>query len=295
VAGRDDIRAFLTSRRASIQPDDVGLRAPGSRRRVPGLRREEVALLAGVSVEYYAQLERGRARGVSDDVLLAVADALRLDDDEVRHLFDLVRSRARVGTRRRSIPMQVRPGVQRTLDAIRAPAIVRNRRLDIVGSNCLGRALCAPMFASATGCNIARFAFLDPSSRDFFTDWANGLDDVVAVLRAEAGRNLGDQVLIDLVRELSSHSDEFRVRWERHDVKLHRDGPKQIRHPVIGELTVVMEVFDLASDAGLTLMVLLPEPASASAPVLARLAASARHSITDNDNNHTDNDGEREP
>lgn len=287
MATGNEIREFLTSRRAKITPDQVGLSAHGTRRRVPGLRREEVASLAGVSIEYYAQLERGTARGVSDEVLDAVADALRLDDAERTHLFDLVRAANTVrAARRRRTPAVVRSSVQRALDTIGAPALVRNGRLDLLAANQLGRAFYAPIFDSPAGPpNIARFAFLDPSGADFFTDWDDGLNDCVAVLRAEAGRNPYDRDLSDLIGELSTRSDEFRVRWASHNVKLHRRGVKRIRHPIVGDVTIDMEVFELPADPGQTLVIYAPEPDSPSEQALALLAswAATPHPVTPED------------
>jgi transcriptional regulator with XRE-family HTH domain len=286
VAAGNEIGEFLTSRRAKITPDQVGLSAYGTRRRVLGLRREEVAALTGVSVEYYAQLERGSARGVSDDVLDAVASTLRLDDAERTHLYDLVRAANTARkTRRRPTQQQIRPSVQRALDTIAAPALVRNGRLDILAANRLGRAFYAPIFDSRVGpANIARFAFLDPNGADFFADWDDGVNDVVAVLRAEAGRNSHDQDLSDLVGELSTRSDEFRVRWASHNVKLHRTGTKRVRHPIVGEVIVDMEVFELPVDPGQTLVIYTPEPASPSDEALALLASwttTPQHAATD--------------
>jgi transcriptional regulator with XRE-family HTH domain len=286
VAAGNEIREFLTSRRAKITPDQAGLSAYGTRRRVPGLRREEVATLAGVSIEYYAQLERGTARGVSDDVLAAVATALRLDEAERTHLFDLVRtaSRSRVG-RRRPTPARVRPSVQRMLDTIGAPALVRNGRLDLLAANQLGRAFYAPIFDSPAGPpNIARFVFLDPNGVDFFIDWDDGFNDVVGVLRAEAGRNQYDKDLSDLIGELSTRSNEFRVRWASHNVKLNRTGAKRLHHPIVGDITVEMEVFQLPADPGQTLVTYTPEPNSPSQEALALLAswnATPRPSASD--------------
>jgi transcriptional regulator with XRE-family HTH domain len=275
VAAGNEIREFLTSRRAKITPEQAGLSAYGARRRVPGLRREEVATLAGVSIEYYAQLERGTARGVSDDVLDAVASALRLDEAERTHLFDLVRATNTVrAARRRPTPARVRPSVQRALDTIGAPALVRNGRLDVLAANRLGRAFYAPIFDSPAGPpNIARFAFLDADGVDFFSDWNDGVDDCVAVLRAEAGRNPHDKNLSDLIGELSTRSEEFRVRWARHNVKLHRTGVKRICHPLVGEVTVEMEVFELPADPGQTLVIYTPERDSRSVEALALLAS----------------------
>lgn len=276
VAAGNQIREFLTSRRAKITPDQAGLSAYGTRRRVPGLRREEVAALAGVSVEYYAQLERGAARGVSDDVLHAIAGALQLDDAERTHLFDLARTASARSSRRRPTPPRVRPSVQRALDTIGVPALVRNGRLDLLAVNRQGRALYGPVFDSPgpPPPNIARFAFLDSNAAGFYADWDDYLGDCVAVLRAEAGRNPHDKDLSDLVGELSTGSDEFRVRWASHNVKLYRTGRKQLRHPVVGEVTIEMEVFELPRDPGQTLVIFTPEPGSPSEEALGVLASS---------------------
>src|SRR3954449_6286235 len=202
VDTRSEIREFLTSRRGRMTPDQVGLTAYGPRR-VPGLRREEVALLAGVSVDYYTRLERGRLSGVSESVLEALARALQLDDAERAHLFDLARTAnttvTMARTRRRPAPPHVRPGVQRILDALgTAPAYVRNGRLDVLGANQLGQAVFAPVFAGPAGPpNIARFIFLDPASRDFYLDWNQLAGDAVALLRGEAGRDPFDRALSD--------------------------------------------------------------------------------------------------
>ena len=192
-----EIHEFLTSRRARITPEQAGLRTYGSGpRRVPGLRREEVASLAGVSIAYYTKLERGDASGVSDTVLEALARALQLDDAERAHLFDLARAQQPVPRprRRRTAPQTVRPGVQRLLDRIDAPAYIRNGRMDILATNQLGEALYSEILANPRRpANTARFCFLDPRATDFFVDWDETADDSVAVLRAEAGRNPHDQ------------------------------------------------------------------------------------------------------
>src|SRR3954447_13711705 len=205
----DDIAEFLTSRRAKVTPEQVGLPAYGPRR-VKGLRREEVASLAGVSVDYYKRLERGSAAGVSDGVLEALARALQLDDAERAHLHDLARAANPVAPkRRRSSPRRVRPVVQRIVDAMTTPAVVRNSRVDYLSANALGRALYAPVFESREQpANSARFTFLDPAAQDFFADWERTAKDLVAHLRSEAGRNPYDKNLSDLIGELSTRSPE---------------------------------------------------------------------------------------
>jgi transcriptional regulator with XRE-family HTH domain len=248
----------------------------GGHRRVSGLRREEVALLAGVSVDYYTRLERGNLAGASDSVLEALARALQLDEAERAHLFDLARAAgATAGTRRRPAAQRVRPSVQRILDAMTsAPAIVRNGRSDYLAANRLGRALYAPVFDSPAGApNSARFAFLDGRATGFYADWDRTARDLVAVLRAEAGRSPYDKGLTDLVGELSMRSEFFRTLWAAHDVRLHRTGVKRLHHPVVGDLDLTYEAMELPADAGLTLNVYTAEPGSPSADALGLLAS----------------------
>jgi transcriptional regulator with XRE-family HTH domain len=274
VAETNDISEFLTSRRAKVTPEQAGLPSYG-KRRVPGLRREEVASLAGVSVEYYKRLERGNLSGVSDLVLEALADALRLDDAERAHLFDLARSTSPVAPRRRRPATQrVRPNVQRILDSMSAPALARNGRLDYLAANPLGRALYAPLFDSLEQPpNSARFTFLDPAAKDFFADWERVAKDLVAHLRSEAGRNPYDRGLSDLVGELSTRSDEFRTWWAAHNVRFHQTGEKRLHHPVVGDLELTYEVLELAADSGLTLATYTAEPGSRSEEGLNLLAS----------------------
>ena len=212
---RSEVRDFLTTRRARLTPQQAGLPQYGGHRRVPGLRREEVALLAGLSPDYYIKLERGNLSGASDTILDAIARALQLDDAERTHLFDLARAAtAPAGSRRRrSSAQRVRPGVQRVLDAMTgAPAWVRNGRADFLAGNALGRALYAPIFNHPTRpANTARFCFLDPGAHEFYADWERTANDMVAVLRAEAGRHPYDKPLTNLVGELSTRSEEFRT------------------------------------------------------------------------------------
>jgi len=257
-----------------MTPEQVGLPAWGSRR-VKGLRREEVASLAGVSVEYYKRLERGNASGASDSVLDALARALRLDDAERAHLFDLARAASPVApNRRRTAPQRVRPVVLRILDSIGAPAIVRNCRVDYLAANPLGRALYAPLFDSREQpANSARFTFLDPAAREFYVDWERSAKDLVAHLRSEAGRNPSDRGLSDLVGELSMRSDEFRTWWAAHNVRYHQTGTKRLRHPVVGELELEYEVMDVSADDGMTISVYSAESGSRSAEALDLLAS----------------------
>jgi transcriptional regulator with XRE-family HTH domain len=273
VDATNDIAEFLTTRRARITPEQAGLPSYG-KRRVPGLRREEVASLAGMSVEYYKRLERGNVSGASELVLEGLARALQLDDAERAHLVDLARAANPVVPKRsRPVKQKIRPVVQRILDQITAPATVRNARLDYLGSNALGRALYAPVFDSREQpANSARFTFLDPAAADFYPEWERVASELVAHLRSEAGRNPYDRQLSDLIGELSTRSDEFRVRWAAHNVRFHRTGTKQIHHPVVGELDLSYESMELSAD-DLSIAIFTAEPGSATQQALDLLAS----------------------
>jgi transcriptional regulator with XRE-family HTH domain len=278
VDNRNEIRQFLASRRARITPEQAGLPAYGGNRRVAGLRREEVALLAGVSVDYYTRLERGNLGGVSEGVLDALARALQLDEAERGHLIDLARAaNTTIPARsRRSTRERVRPGVQRILDAMDAPADVRNGRRDILAANRLGYALYSELYLDPVRpVNVARFLFLSPRAQDFFPDWEGAANDIVANLRTEAGRNPYDQGLQDLVGELSTRSQEFRTRWAAHNVRQHQTGRKRLHHPVVGDLELTYEVLALPADPGLSLVVYTAEPGSTSQDGLRLLASWA--------------------
>lgn len=246
----------------------------GGQRRVTGLRREEVAMLSGVSVDYYVRLERGNLAGVSESVLEALSRALQLDEAEHAHLLDLAHvANASPVARRRTPANRVRPTIQRLLDSIGAPAVIRNGRSDMLATNTLGRALYAPMFIDPAGTpNSARFTFLDPRSKDFYPDWDRLASDLVAALRGEAGRRPYDKRLTDLIGELSTRSEDFRVRWAAHDVHAHRTGKKRVHHPVVGEIELTFEAMDLTADDGLTLVAYGTEPDSASEQAMALLA-----------------------
>ncbi|WP_218062982.1 helix-turn-helix transcriptional regulator [Arthrobacter sp. SDTb3-6] len=274
----DDVRKFLSSRRARITPEEAGLPAYGGNRRVTGLRREEVAMLAGMSIDYYIRLERGNLSGASDSVLEALGRALKLDDAETAHLFDLARAAtASPRVRRKRSPLTVRPSVQRVIDAIAtAPAWVRNDRGDVLAANELGRALYLDMMKEGAATpNSARFTFLDPKAREFFIDWERAADDVVAVLRSAAGKNPYDKDLTDLVGELSTRSEEFRTRWARHDVKYHRTGRKRLHHPIVGDLDLSYEAMELPADPGLRINVYTADPSTPSEDALKLLASWA--------------------
>jgi len=275
---RNEIRDFLISRRARITPEQAGLPVYGGNRRVSGLRREEVAMLAGVSVDYYIRMERGNARGVSDSVLENLARALHLDEAERAHLYDLARAANNAARPpRRPARQQVRPAVQRLLDAMTmAPVYVRNGRMDVLAANRLGRALFAPLFGSpAKPTNLARFIFLDPAAPTFYQEWDRLAGDTVALLRAEAGRDPTDRGLSDLIGELSTRSDIFRIRWADHDVRKHRSGIKHFHHPVVGDISLAYESLELVADPGLVLNGYSAEPGTASEDALNLLASWA--------------------
>jgi transcriptional regulator with XRE-family HTH domain len=274
---RSEVKEFLTTRRARITPDVAGLPAFGGNRRVPGLRREEVALLSGMSVDYYTRLERGDLSGVSHGVLDALARALHLDDAETAHLHDLAHAAnvSPVARKPRKSTTTLRPSIQRLLDAItEAPAIIRNNYYDYVAANSLGRALYSPVFAEPAP-NSARFAFFNPAAHDFYPDWDKVVQEFVAAMRGDAGRNPFDRRLTDLVGELATRSDTFRTLWAAHDVRYHRTGVKRIHHPIVGDLELTYEAFELPADPGLQLSTFTAEPGSPSEDALKLLATWA--------------------
>jgi transcriptional regulator with XRE-family HTH domain len=287
---RVEAREFLASRRARITPDQAGLPAYSGNRRVKGLRREEVALLAGVSIDYYIRMERGDLAGASESVLDGVANALHLDEAEREHLFALARSAGPTSTRRtRPNPTTVRPVIQQVLDAITdAPAWIRNARHDILAMNPLAAALYSPVLDSAIAgattkrpANTTRFIYLDPAAREFFIDYDRMATDAAAMLRLEAGRNPHDKDLITFVGELSTQSELFRQHWASHNVKFHRSGRKRLRHPAVGELDLNFEGMDLPSEPELCLNVCTADPNTPAADGLKLLASWAATRASD--------------
>ncbi|MEC5183889.1 transcriptional regulator with XRE-family HTH domain [Cryobacterium sp. MP_3.1] len=280
-----EVREFLMSRRAKITPERAGLPA-GTNRRVSGLRRTEVATLAGVSVEYYAKLERGAIAGASSSVLDSIARALQLDDTERSHLFNLARAAdgiplsGRVRRRASRNPVS-RPSLQWALGTItEGIAFVRDQHQDLLATNDLGRAFYSPVIGDAGRTpNLARFQFLDPASRDFYPDWQVFAEMCVSIMRAEAGRDPNDKGLQDLVGELSTQSDTFRTLWGAHDVRTHGAGTKRFNHPVVGELTLAYEELAITADPGSVLMIYTAEPGSPSADRLRLLASWAATSV----------------
>jgi transcriptional regulator with XRE-family HTH domain len=275
MTNQSDVREFLSTRRARVTPQSAGLPMFGGNRRVPGLRREEVALLAGVSVDYYNRLERGNLAGASDSVLDAIAGALQLDEAEREHLHDLARTANASPTSRtpRKSASALRPSIQRLMDAVtEAPVLIRNQYFDYVGANRLGRALYSPIFAEKAP-NSARFAFFNAAAREFYPDWDRVVQELVATMRGEAGRNPFDRRFSDLVGELSTRSDTFRSLWGAHNVRYHRSGVKRLHHPVVGDLELVYEALELPADPGLKLSTFTAEPGTPSEDALRLLAS----------------------
>jgi transcriptional regulator with XRE-family HTH domain len=293
---RGEIREFLTTRRAKITPEQAGLPRYGGRRRVAGLRRDEAAQLAGISIEYYTRLERGNIRGVSDEVLDGIARALHLDEVERAHLLDLVRmADASPTARHQPARQRVRPSVQRLLDSMtNTAAFIRNGRLDILAANQLGYALYSPVFDSpASGnprrpANLARFIFLDNQSARFYRD-RNGITrQAVGSLHAEAGRAPYDRALTSLVGELSMRSQEFRERWAAHDVDYYRSGLQPFHHPLAGDLDLDYDALEIPADPGQTIITYSAEPGSSARDALDILAswAATHHQTGQPDTTH---------
>ncbi len=291
MSTKDEVREFLISRRANITPAMAGIPDFGGQRRVPGLRREEVALLAGVSLEYYTKLERGNISGASENVLDSIARALQLNEAEREYLFDLARTAPASVTARTRTPgtVTVRSSVQRVLDHMSVPAIVHNANQDLVASNLLGRALYAPMFDTEGVPNIARFVFLDPRAQDYYLDWPGARRTTAAIMRLEAGRGPLNGELTALIGELSTRSPQFRQDWAGHDVHRHTTGVKSFRHPEVGVVEVAFDVFEMPSAAGLQIVTYNAPPGTRTAEKFAVLASwaattqAAAHSSTPRD------------
>ena len=284
---RREVREFLSSRRAKVTPEQAGIPG-GSNRRVPGLRRTEVAILAGVSVEYYAKLERGQIAGASASVLEAIARALQLDDTERAHLLDLARAADGIPTsgrprHRATRHSASRPSLHWALEAITdAIAFVRDPRQNLLATNALGRRFYSPVIGDGGRTpNLARFQFLDPASRDFYPDWDLFADMCVTIMRAEAGRDPHDRALQDLVGELSTRSDTFRTLWAAHDVRTHGTGTKRFHHPEVGELILAYEELALTAEPGLMMIIYTAEPGSPSAERFRLLASLAAEQTPD--------------
>ncbi len=280
-----EVSDFLKSRRARITPERAGLPVYGGLRRVPGLRREELAAVSGMSVDYYNRLERGNLTGVSDSILESLVRALKLDEAERTYLFDLARAaNLKRPRQRRRGPQKLNPSLQHLLDGMSGiPAFVQNGRLDVLGMNDLARALYYPDGQDpAREGNFARFVFLDPAARDQLPDWESMAHDVVAILRQEAGRDAHNRDLSDLVGELSTKSEDFRTMWAAQNVKLHRTGMKQFHHPVVGDFELNYQAMQLPGDEGLTLIAYSAEPGTPghdALNLLATWAATLRNEV----------------
>ena len=292
---RSEVREFLVSRRARVTPAQVGL-PEGRNRRVPGLRRSEVAALAGMSVEYYTKIERGDLTGASEQVLDAIARTLQLNDAERSHFAHLAQPADHSPALKRRPPRPapgwtIRPSLQWALDATtHGPAFVRNGRMDLLAVNHLARAFYTDIYNDVRRPpNIARFTFLDPAGRQFHPDWDTAADICVAILRTEAGRDPHDRALHDLVGELSTRSDEFRTRWASHNVRHHGAGTKRFHHSIVGELTLAYEGLDMAAEPGLTLTIYTAEPGTASEERLRLLGSWAASQTPDQPSRRTSN------
>jgi transcriptional regulator with XRE-family HTH domain len=277
---------YLTA--SELTPQQAGMPVIGSRR-VPGLRRGEVAALAGVSIEYYSKLERGSLAGASVTILDAIARALQLDEAERAYLFDLAQaadgSSALMRPRRRTTKRWTpRPALQWALNAITTgPAIVRNGRMDLLATNHLGWAMHSSLYDSdpTRPPNFARYTFLDSDSRRFYPNWDVAADTAVAILRTEAGRDPYDKDMHDLIGELSTRSEEFRRRWSAHNVRFHGAGTKHFHHQVVGDLSLAYESLEMVSEPGLTLTIYAAEPGSSTEQALALLASwAASHALS---------------
>jgi transcriptional regulator with XRE-family HTH domain len=285
-AARTAVREFLSTRRDRVSPADAGLPAGGTRRRVKGLRREEVALLAGVSPEYYIRLERGQATGPSPSVVDSIAAVLRLDDDERAHLDRLLAALTPEARKRRTTAVNdaVSPGIHVLLDSLdHLPAVVFNSRLDVVATNELARALYAPLFDTDGPPNTALFMFLDEHrARQLFPQWERLAGDTVSILRVEAGRRPDDPALLALIGQLSTRSGAFRTRWAANDVRAHKPGAKTFRHPVIGEVTLPFENLTVDATGDQVLTVFTPQPGTPEHDAIQLLASwNATHSRAD--------------
>ncbi|UVY83069.1 helix-turn-helix transcriptional regulator [Brachybacterium sp. NBEC-018] len=284
---QEELRGFLISRRARLTPEDAGMTPFPGIRRVAGMRREEVAYLAGISVDYHTRLERGRVQGISEEILVAVSRALRLDDVEHEHLLRLVQalrpqSARRAPARRPSAP-EGDGFLQRVVDEIDAPAFVQNSRLDIVAANRIGWKLFPHAeqhiaLGDGTRFNAMRFQVLDPRAKDFYVDWDLAVRNGTAVLHEAAGRQQGDKVLFALIGELSARSEHFRSLWASHDVLRYRRSPKRYHHPLVGDVVVDSQSFTVDKDPDLSLLVYKVEPDSPTADAMAILGGWAADS-----------------
>jgi transcriptional regulator with XRE-family HTH domain len=280
VSRENPIGEYLRARRELVRPQDVGLPAPDPRRRVPGLRRAEVAMLAGVSAEYYMRLEQGRDQHPSAQVLDALARVLRLDGDATAYLHRL----AQPGARRR--PRRPRPErVPATITGLidswdTTPAYIQGRYTDVLAVNALAAAL-APFYA--VGTNLLRAAFLDPRVRDMHPGWEDTTESIVAGLRATVGPDTDDPLLNELVGELSVRSDLFRSLWARYDARPKPPGPTLMDHPQLGRLELHYHRFPIPATEGQEIVIYHAERGSRTAQSLALLASLSADQPTRSD------------
>jgi transcriptional regulator with XRE-family HTH domain len=286
-----DVQQFLTGMRARLTPEQAGVTIFGGERRVPGLRREEVAQLAGVSTAYYTRMERGNLRGVSDSVLRSLARTLHMNDAETQHLFNLARATSAGARSPRVKPQSRLP--QRAAQLIDAmadvPTVALGRLGDVVGANDLGRALFPDLFPeNGEPLNHMRYLFLDDRSREFYVDWEHSARHVVSVMRLLAGRDPSDRALMALVGELATHSPEFRTWWAGHTVKIHTAGTKAIRHPIVGELNLAFETLTLGSTPDVQIATYLADPGTPSADALNLLRSWSATTSTSAERDHAE-------
>jgi transcriptional regulator with XRE-family HTH domain len=284
-----EIRDFLTSRRARITPEQAGVPTFNGVRRVPGLRREELAHAAGISVDYYNRLERGKSTSASPEILDAIARTLQLDQTEHNHLFDLFSTHRRAPARpaRRARQLTVRLTLQRLIDGLDMPAFIESPRLDILATNHLGRALYTwPGDELILPFNVGRLLFLDPRAPEYYLDWELMARNQVALLRTEIGRDPSHPDLIQLVGELSTHSERFRSLWANHDVRQYREGPKRFHHPVVGDLEFIGESLDVSNTPGLVVLAYTVEPGSKTAEAMSLMGSWTAPNAPSRQNSH---------
>ncbi|MFC9358902.1 helix-turn-helix transcriptional regulator [Rhodococcus sp. NPDC057014] len=295
---RREVQQFLTGMRARLTPEEAGVTIFGGERRVPGLRREEVAQLAGVSTTYYTRMERGNLRGVSESVLQSLARTLHMDEVETQHLFDLARASEGARTSRVKPQSSLPQRATQLLDAMGdVPAVALGRLGDLVGANILGRALFPHLFPeNGEPLNHTRYLFLDDRSREFYVNWERSARQSVSGLRLLAGRDPGDRALMALVGELATHSPEFRTWWAGHTVAVHASGTKSIRHPVVGELTVAFETLTVGSTPDVRIATYLADPGTPSADALDLLRSwvATTHTPADSEPSTHSNPGQRQ-
>lgn len=273
MSNKTEVREFLTACRAKVSTAQAGINHYSGERRVPGLRREEVAQLAGVSTTYYTRIERGDLSGVSVSVLNSLVRALNLDEAERIHLFDLARSSEGLRSQNISKQVKISPNIAQLIDQMAdIPAIAFNDHFDVIASNKLGRSLFPDLFPEhGRPLNQVRYLFLDPRATIFYTDWESTAKDAVSALRLIVGGKTNDAKLMKLIADVANGSEQFRAWWGGHTVRIHSSGKKHFNHPAIGEMTLSFEVLEIAAQSEIKLVTYLAEPGSSSADGLAML------------------------